>query len=234
MSQLAQSYSGSISVAQHAGSTLVELMVALAVSSIVIAGTYAGYTVFARQQQLLLAQTEYDRNAMRAIDMMSSDIRLAGYRDYLNPNAMAANQPISILSSSPGDLVLVFDDYDSLGNLYRALIHYYLQPFSSATGKNRNRLFREWKKCNNPVVICNLGNSSPQFGSAGGEPLVDWVTSFIVEGLHPKSYGSFATQFQSVKITFALGSGQVIEGTSKSVARNYTFVARARNVSLVP
>ncbi len=37
----------------NAGYTLVELLVALAVSSIVIAGTYAGYTVFAKQQQLL-------------------------------------------------------------------------------------------------------------------------------------------------------------------------------------
>jgi len=134
-----------IPITNQTGYTLVELMVALAVSAIVIAGTYAGYAVFARQQQLLQTQTEYDRNAMRAIDLMSSDIRLAGFKDYLNTNTMSANQPISILSSSPGDLVLVFDDYDALGNLYRALIHYYLKPFNPSTGLVRNRLFREWK-----------------------------------------------------------------------------------------
>ncbi len=225
---------GCLGDTSHAGYTLVELMVALAVSSIVIAGTYAGYAVFARQYQLLQTQTEYDRNAMRAIDLMSADIRVAGFKDYLNPNVMPANQPIAISSSSPGDVVLVFDDYDSVGNLYRALIHYYLQPFNPSTGKIRNRLFREWKKCDNPSVLCNLGNSSPLFGASGGEPLLDWVTSFTVQGLHPKAYGSFATQYQSLKINLTVGSGRAIEGTTKSVSRSYTFISRARNVSLIP
>ena len=219
---------------QQAGYTLVELLVALAVSSIVIAGTYAGYAVFARQQQLLQTQTEYDRQAMRAIDLMSSDIRLAGFKDYLNTNAMSASQPIKILSSAPGDLVLVFDDYDSVGNLYRALVHYYLKPFNPSTGNVRNRLFREWKKCDNPATLCTLTNSSLLFGTAGGEPLLDWVMSFTVQGLHPKAYGSFATQFQSVKVSLTVGNGRVIEGTSKTVSGNYNFVARARNVSLIP
>ena len=227
-----RSYSASSGL--QAGYTLVELLVALAVSSIVIAGTYAGYAVFARQQQLLQTQTEYDRNAMRAIDMMSADIRLAGFKDYLDTNAMSASQPIAILSSAPGDLVLVFDDYDAVGNLYRALVHYYLQPFKPGSGSIRNRLFREWKKCDIPSAFCNLSNSSPLFGATGGEPLLDWVTSFTVQGLHPKTYGSFATQFQSVKVNLTVGGGRVIESTSKTVSRNYTFVARARNVSLVP
>jgi prepilin-type N-terminal cleavage/methylation domain-containing protein len=217
-----------------AGYTLVELMVGLAVSSIVIAGTYAGYTVFSKQQQLLQLQTEYDRNAMRAIELISADIRVAGYKDYQNPNAMAANQPISILSGTPGDLVLVFDDYDQVGNLYRALIHYYLQPFTPGTGTTRNRLFREWRKCNNPALLCTLGNSSPIYGSSNGEPVLDWVVSFTTQGLYPKLYGSFATQFQAVQIILTVGSGKVIEGTSKSVNSTYSFISRARNVSMVP
>ena len=36
------------------GYTLVELLVAIAVTSIVLAGTYAAYTFFAQQQQALL------------------------------------------------------------------------------------------------------------------------------------------------------------------------------------
>ena len=227
-----RSYSASICF--QVGYSLVELLVALAVSSIVIAGTYAGYAIFARQQQLLQTQTEYDRNAMRAIDMMSADIRLAGFKDYLDTNTMSASQPIAILSSSPGDLVLVFDDYDAVGNLYRALVHYYLQPFKASAGNIRNRLFREWKKCDIPSAFCNLSNSSPLFGAPGGEPLLDWVTSFTVQGLHPKAYGSFSTQFQSVKVNLTIGGGRAIESTSKTVSRNYTFIARARNVSLVP
>ena len=50
------------------GYTLVELLVAVVVTSIVLAGTYAAYTFFSRQQQALLAQTGVDRGALRAID----------------------------------------------------------------------------------------------------------------------------------------------------------------------
>jgi prepilin-type N-terminal cleavage/methylation domain-containing protein len=52
------------------GYILVELLVAIAVTSIVLAGTYAAYTFFAQQQQTLLAQTEVDHNALRAIDLI--------------------------------------------------------------------------------------------------------------------------------------------------------------------
>lgn len=218
----------------NAGYTLVELLVALAVSSIVIAGTYAGYTVFAKQQQLLQTQTDFDRNAMRTIDLIGADIRLAGFKEYQNTRVMPANQPINILSGAPADLVLVFDDYDTLGNLYRALVRYYLQPYMPVGGVARNRLYREWKKCDSASSVCTLANSSTFAGSSGGEPILDWVISFSAQGMHPKTSGSFATQFQSVKINLSVGSGRLIEGTAKSVTRNYAFIARARNVSLVP
>ncbi|WP_114638706.1 PulJ/GspJ family protein [Polynucleobacter necessarius] len=88
--------------AREQGYTLVELLVALAVSSIVIAGTYAGYSFFSQQQQVLSAQTEVDRNALRAIDLFKSDVRVAGYLDYNDTNPMPGNQAINIISSKPG------------------------------------------------------------------------------------------------------------------------------------
>ncbi|WP_114636751.1 PilW family protein [Polynucleobacter necessarius] len=114
------------------GYTLVELLVALAVSSIVIAGTYAGYSFFSQQHQVLTAQTEVDRNALRAIDLFKADVRMAGYLDYNDTNVMSGNQAINIVSSNPGNIIFVYDDYDSSGALYWALIRYYLSPYTPA------------------------------------------------------------------------------------------------------
>jgi len=218
---------------QH-GYTLVELLVALAVSSIVIAGTYAGYSFFAQQQQVLTAQTEVDRNALRAIDLFKSDVRMAGYLDFTDLNVMTANQAIIITANNPGDITFVYDDYDSVGVLYRTLIRYYLSPYAPAGGISRNRLMREWRKCNNPASFCNLVTSSPVYGGSSGEPILDWVTSFTVQGLNTKSSGSFAGQYQTIQAYLAIQSPRKIEGTSRVVSKNFTIITRAKNVSLVP
>ena len=216
------------------GYTFVELMVAMAVTSIVLAGTYAGYTFFSQQQQALLAQTEVSRNALRAIDLFEADIRMAGFKDYFDANVMLSNQPITISASNPGDIQFVYDDYDSSGVLYRAFVRYYLGPYTSSTGVTRNRLLREWRKCSNPSTICDSSNSVAMYGSTSGEPLLDWVTTFSVAGLNPKLSGSFINQPQTVKVTLIVQSPKKIEGTTNTVTKSFTFLTRAKNVSLVP
>lgn len=215
------------------GYTLVELLVAIVVTTIVLAGTYAAYTFFSQQQQALLAQTEVDRGALRAIDMMESDIRMAGFKDYGDPNAMTASQAIVITSATPGDVSFVYDDYDSSGSLYRALIRYYLAD--APTGTPRKRLLREWRKCNNPALICDLGSSTPVNGASSvGEPVLDWVSAFTVQGLNVKPSGTFKNQYQTIQVNLVVASPKKIEGITKTVSKNFTFLARAKNVSLVP
>ncbi len=216
------------------GYTFVELMVAMAVTSIVIAGTYAGYTFFSQQQQALLAQTEVSRNALRAIDLFEADIRMAGFKDYFDANVMLSNQPITISATNPGDIQFVYDDYDSAGVLYRAFIRYYLSPYTSSTGVTRNRLLREWRKCSNPTVMCDSSNSVAMYGATAGEPLLDWVTSFSVLGLNPKPSGTFISQPQTIRVNLIVQSPKKIEGTTRTVTKNFTFLTRAKNVSLVP
>jgi prepilin-type N-terminal cleavage/methylation domain-containing protein len=216
------------------GYSLVELLVALAVSSIVIAGTYAGYSFFSQQQLVLTAQTEVDRNALRAIDLFKNDVHMAGYLDVNDTNTMLSTQAIVINSSNPGDVIFVYDDYDSTGALYRALTHYYLSPYAPAGGVSRNRLLREWRTCNDPTVFCNLSNSTPYYGSAIGEPILDWVTSFTVQGLNAKVSGTYLGQYQIIQAYLLVQSPQKIEGTSRVVTKNFTIITRAKNVSLVP
>lgn len=214
------------------GYTLVELLVALAVSSIVIAGTYAGYSFFSQQHQILTAQTEVNRNALRAIDLLKADVRMAGYLDYNNTNPMPSNQAISI--SNANDLTLVYDDYDDQGTLYRALIRYYLSSYTPASGNQRLRLMREWRKCNNPSAFCTLANSTPIYGQTTGEPILDWVTAFTVEAANLKSSGTFAGQPQTVRAVLTIQSPQKVDGSTKVVSKTFHVITRAKNVSLVP
>ena len=215
------------------GYTLVELLVAIVVTSIVLAGTYAAYTFFAQQQQALLAQTEVDRGALRAIDLMQADIRMAGFKDYADPNTMPASQAIVISSATPGDISFVYDDYDAGGTLYRALVRYYLAD--APTGSPRKRLIREWRKCNNPALTCDLSSSTPlNSASSTGEPVLDWVSNFSIQGLNAKPSGTFKNQYQTIQVNLVIDSPKKIEGTIKKVSKNFTFLARAKNVSLVP
>jgi prepilin-type N-terminal cleavage/methylation domain-containing protein len=217
---------------RQAGYTLVELLVALAVSSLVVAGTYAGYSYFSQQQQILVSQTELSRNALRAIDLLRADIRMAGYRDFSNPNPLAGNQAIKI--GGVGDIAFVYDDYTDAGVLYRALIRYYLANYTSSSGSSRMRLMREWRKCNNPASSCDRASSTAYIGGDAGEPILDWVSTFEITGLNPKVYGTFLGQYQTVQVNLVITSPQKIDGSSKVVSKKYTVLTRAKNVSLVP
>ena len=216
------------------GYTLVEMLVALAVTSIVLAGTYAAYSFFAQQQQTLTAQTDVDRSALVAIDLMQSDIRMAGFKDINDPNPMPATQAIVVTSKDPGDVSLTFDDYTSAGGVYRTLIRYYIAAYTPQGGTTRNRLYRERRQCTDPSVFCLRSNSTAMTGSDAGEPLLDWVSQFSVTGLNQKSSGSFANQFQTLQVSLVIDSPKKIEGTQRTVSKNFTFLGRAKNVSLVP
>lgn len=217
------------------GYTLVEMLVAMAVTSIVLAGTYAAYTFFSRQQQLLLSQTELSRNAMRAIDLMQTDIRHAGFKDVNDLNVMLADQPIKIAQNSPADLRLVYDEYDAGGNVQRVLTRYYTKNHTAAeSGLQRNRILRQVRRCDSPTILCDLSNSTSTTTDSDGEPLLDWVDEFSVTGHNPKSAGSFKDQFQTLKVVLTLKSPIKLEGAAKDTTKNFSFIARAKNVSLVP
>lgn len=217
------------------GYTLVEMLVAMAVTSIVLAGTYAAYNFFSQQQQSLAAQTDVDRSALIAIDLMQSDIRMAGFKDIADTYAMPASQAIVITSKDPGDVSLVFDDYPPSGTpIYRTLIRYHVEPYTPQGGTTRNRLYRDRRQCTDPSVFCTRTNSTPMTGLDGGEPLLDWVSQFSVTGLNQKATGSFANQFQTLQVSLVLDSPKKIEGAQRTVTKNFTFLGRAKNVSLVP
>jgi type II secretory pathway component PulJ len=217
------------------------MLVAVIVSTIVIAGTYAGYSFLARQQMQMSTQTSIDASALRAIDLIQSDIRMSGYKDYQSIYPMTPSQAIAVTSSSvtttpaSHDISMVFDDYD-VGSTTpnRTFVRYYLQTYSPSGGQVRNRLIRDWRICSNPASGCTLASSVSKYTtSATGEPILDWVTNFSITSTS-KSTGTYAGVPQTVQVNLTVKAPRKIEGTTTTVSKNFIFLTRSKNVSLVP
>ena len=185
------------------------------------------------------------------MNIIQSDILQAGYKAYQSSDTMLSTQPIRINPLLPApqitgtDFTLVFEDVDSASLPYRALVRYFLAtytPTGKATSGSRQRLYRDWRRCNNPAIECFISNSTSTNLDLGldrtlglnGSPILDHVKTFKVTGLNPKNSGSFQNQFQTLQVEIEVGTSNPIEGTTKTVSKKFTFFARAKNVSLVP
>lgn len=85
------------------GFTLVEIMITIAVSGILMAGVY---TVFISQQNSYLAQeqvAEMQQNIRSAVDLMTRDIRMAGFDPYSSANT-------GIVTATAGRFGFTFDE----------------------------------------------------------------------------------------------------------------------------
>ena len=217
------------------GYTLTELLVALAVSSIVVAGTLAGYTIFAKQYDVLNKRIEMDRDVLKVIDLIQSDIARAGFRDYRSSTTFLPSQSITL--TSPTDLLLLFDDYERDGALYRSLIRYSLGPgyTSASSGQARFRIFRDWRICITPETGCDIATSSSLYGAGGqGEIIIDKVTTLVITTLHPKQVGTFVDVPQLVSIELNLTASKLGQDATEFITKGYDFIARAKNVSMLP
>ena len=142
------------------GYTLVELMVALAVSAIVVAGTLAGYSVFAKQYEVINTRIDIDRQALKIIDLIQSDVMKAGFKSYKSANTMKSSD--ALVQRGLTDFFIVYDHIDSAGIPDRKLVRYSLGPgyVSSDGGQGRNKLYRDLRDCTSPASGCDLSTST--------------------------------------------------------------------------
>ena len=64
------------------GYTIVELMIALVVSAIVIAGSLVGFNIIEKQFNEVNLETALDRQAANFILELQKDISMAGYKEF--------------------------------------------------------------------------------------------------------------------------------------------------------
>jgi len=137
--------------------TLVEMIVALAVSAIIIAATYASYDIVKTQYKKNLDVAEMHQSGRGIMQMIERDIRMAGF-NYIDKDAKTTYGPISkplIIKDSGNnccDEVTVIYDYvedvlDWKGRLVsssvnRIKVHYWAEAYTSKKG-DRYRLYKQ-------------------------------------------------------------------------------------------
>lgn len=214
------------SLRPQSGYSLVELMVALIVGSIAIAGAYAGYRVFADYADKLNLLAESDRNAVQIMDMIGRDVRMAGYKDFSSIYGAIAS-PLQI---TPGPNCCggasrcdqVVSVYDMTPNR-RLQVTYVPQPIQTARGTR-----------------CQLRKSQREWSGVawqGGyvnEPMADWLDGLELTGNNPKPAGTFAGIFQTVDIRLNMRGSHLVGTAAQPIRKTYEGTIQVRNVALVP
>jgi len=94
------------------GLTLVEVLIAVVVSSIVMAAMFFTYDIFQKSYKGIVDRSVISQNSRNAISMMIRDLRMTGYQDF---NTKWSNLPSSIIihsdnSNGPDSIEIIYDE----------------------------------------------------------------------------------------------------------------------------
>ncbi|HJL66087.1 MAG TPA: prepilin-type N-terminal cleavage/methylation domain-containing protein [Arenicellales bacterium] len=101
---------------RQSGLTMVELMVAMVVSSAVVAAAYGSYMMVSNQYDKVVEISEMHGAGRTVLDLMSRDLRMTGYHDYC---MNSIEQPIRIenlAGSNTEQITIQFDEGPALTN----------------------------------------------------------------------------------------------------------------------
>ena len=165
--------------------TLVEVLVALAVSSIAITAAYSSYQLVADQYAKNTDLSDMHATGRSIMAIIKRDIRMAGF-EYRDDNGVKVNggipNPLVIKDSGNAccdSAEITYDYYDEYSKkLERRKISYYTKPYSNNKG-NRNRLYKK-------VDILDKSNSVIRAGSE--QPMADFIEDFQLVGTTGGNY----------------------------------------------
>lgn len=222
------------------GYSLSELMVALAVGSITIAALYAGYAVFVGYSTKLSALAATDRSAVQVLDVLTRDLRVAGYKDF--------SSSYGPIGPSSGGGVLAVDFSGAIGGIppgtcgciagpgqYCRLTTVYDLSSTQRIGVS----YYTRTHVGTRATRCRLWQRRDQWQggawSRGFEDVVaDWVDniSFVVGD--PQGIGrTYAGLPQMVTISLQISAPAITSTKGAAISRAHTTAVRIRNVSLV-
>ena len=139
------------------GFTLVEMLIALAISAIIISAAFGSYTIIARNFEWQADMKYMSQTAKSVVEMMTKDIRNAGFRF---ESSAAITDPIKIYDAGDAKdrIEIIYDETES--PYKRVKIEYRLQQYS-----NDNSRFRLFKK------KTNMTNNTVEYDS----PIADYI-----------------------------------------------------------
>lgn len=229
------------------GYTVIELMIALVVSAIVIAGSLVGFNIIEKQFNEINLETALDRQAANFIRELQKDISMAGYKEFQGATSMSGNEAIQFESApyddgdNPGQIVqeefrITYDAKDDADVSYRKNVRYQCKKLSGGTSD----LFQ----CQKYVAKCI---TSPCIGAFSfGINVID-VAADLKEEAEINRVKEFSITRGNIKDlpgTVYHGFPQllriklVLSGEDKSkevdeIEKIYHFSIRARNISMI-
>ena len=230
------------------GYTIIELMIALVVSAIVIAGSLAGFNILEKQFNEVNLETALDRQAANFIRELQKDISIAGYKEFQGDISMSGSEAIQFESTpyddgnNPGQIVqeefrVTYDAKDDTDVTYRKNVRYQCKKLSGASASD---LFQ----CQKTVAKCI---ASPCIGAFSfGSNVIDVATDLKEETeiTRVKEFSITRDNFKDLPGTLYDGFPQVLRiklilfGEDKSkgvdgIEKIYHFSIRARNISMI-
>ena len=230
------------------GYTIIELMIALVVSAIVIAGSLAGFNIIEKQFNEVNLETALDRQAANFIRELQKDISMAGYKEFQGDISMSGSEAIQFESTpyddgnNPGQIVqeefrVTYDAKDDTDVTYRKNVRYQCKKLSGASALD---LFQ----CQKTVAKCI---ASPCIGAFSfGSNVIDVATDLKEEAeiTRVKEFSITRDNFKDLPETVYDGFPQVLRiklvlfGEDKSkgvdgIEKIYHFSIRARNISMI-
>jgi prepilin-type N-terminal cleavage/methylation domain-containing protein len=229
------------------GYTVIELMIALVVSAIVIAGSLVGFNIIEKQFNEINLETALDRQAANFIRELQKDISMAGYKEFQGAASMSGNEAIQFESApyddgdNPGQIVqeefrITYDAKDDADVSYRKNVRYQCKKLSGGTSD----LFQ----CQKYVAKCM---TSPCIGAFSfGINVIDVATDLKEEAEinRVKEFSITRGNIKDLPGTVYHGFPQllriklVLSGEDKSkevdeIEKIYHFSIRARNISMI-
>ena len=230
------------------GYTIIELMIALVVSAIVIAGSLVGFNIIEKQFNEVNLETALDRQAANFIRELQRDISMAGYKEFQGVTSMSGSEAIQFETapyddgSNPGQIVqdefrVTYDAKDDAGTTFRKNVRYQCKKL---LGVSDSDLFQ----CQKYVAKCI---TSPCIGTFSfGSNVLDVATDLKEEAeiTRVKEFSITRDNFKDLPGTTYDGFPQVLRiklvlsGEDKSkgvdgIEKIYHFSIRARNISMV-
>jgi len=163
----------------HKGFSLIELMVAMAVATVVIAGIYMFFQSNLRSYITQQTMVDMQQDMRAAMHMMTREIRMAGYKRPANATFLIANTAevqFQLDDNNDGDLV------DGLGNDPDEQVRYALSNDADrdgvADGTPCNLIRQEWADAEQ-VVALNVDALNFVYFDGDGIELIDPLTGSV-------------------------------------------------------
>ena len=229
------------------GYTVIELMIALVVSAIVIAGSLVGFNIIEKQFNEINLETALDRQAANFIRELQKDISMAGYKEFQGVTSMSGNEAIQFESApyddgdNPGQIVqeefrVTYDAKDDADVTYRKNVRYQCKKLSGASASD---LFQ----CQKTVTRCIASPCTYPFsGSKVIDVAIDLkeeaeinrvkefsITRDNIKDLPGSVYDGFP---QLLRIKLVLSGDDKSKGVD-GIEKIYHFSIRARNISMI-